>query len=142
MAWPFRKALRVKGKLDRAEVDRLIEQLEFQSQCHQRLLPSSRRQQRHPYRVATISMVLTQDGQDATLIVSGRNLSADGLGFLHAGPLEEGTSCRVRLVNLQGQEEHVDAIVAHCRPAKGNLHEVGVKFDRSIDPDRFIRASG
>ncbi|HUW82318.1 MAG TPA: PilZ domain-containing protein [Phycisphaerae bacterium] len=141
MAWPFSKALRIKGKLDRAEVDRLINQLDFQSQCHERLLPSSRRQKRCPYRVPAISMVLTQNGQDATLIVSGRNLSTNGLGFLLAGPVPEGTACRVRLVDAQGQEEDVDAVVAHCRAAKGDLHSVGVKFTRSIDLERFTPKS-
>lgn len=141
MAWPFSKALRIRGKLDRAEVDRLIDQLEFQSQCQERLLPSSRRQKRCSYRVPAISMVLTQNGEDATLIVSGRNLSANGLGFLLGGPVPEGTSCRVQLVDAEGQEEHVDAVVAHCRAVEGDLHNVGVQFTRSIDLERFIAQS-
>ena len=136
----FRKALRVKGKLDPAEVDRLIAQLDFQSECHERLLSTSRRQERHPYRLKAISMVVTQNGQDATLIVSGRNLSANGLAFLLAGPLPQGTPCRARLVDDHGQEEHIDAIVAHCRPVKGDLHEVGVKFVRSINLEHFMAA--
>ena len=141
MAWPFSKAVRIKGKLDRAEVDRLVDQLEFQSQCQERLLPSSRRQKRLPYRASAISMFLSQNGEDATLIVPGRNLSANGLGFLLGGPVPEGTSCRVRLVDAEGQEEHVDAIVAHCRAVEGNLHNVGVKFTRSIDLERFAPQS-
>ena len=142
MAWPFSRALRIEGKLDRAEVDQLIDQLEFQSQCQERLLPSSRRQKRYPYRASAISMVLTQNGQDATLIISGRNLSTNGLGFVLAGPVPEGTACRVRLVDAEGQEEHVDAVVAHCRAAKGDLHNVGVKFTRSIDLERFTPQTG
>jgi len=141
MAWPFSKALRIQGNLDRAEVDRLIDQLEFQSQCQERLLPRSRRQKRCPYRASAISMALIQNGQDTTLIVSGRNLSSNGLGFLLAGSVPEGTACRVRLVDAEGEEEHVDAVVAHCQPTEGDLYNVGVKFSRSIDLERFASQS-
>lgn len=140
MPWPLRKAIRVKGRLDDAQVDRLLDQLDFDGLCHERLLTCRRKNKRYPYRVRGISIGLNQNGEDATLVVSGRNLSTTGLAFLHLGPIPPGTACRIRLISLEGAEQVVLGTVAHCRALreKGNLHEVGTKFDQPIDPQRFV----
>jgi hypothetical protein len=114
--------------------------LDFNGLCHERLLTSRRNSKRYAYRLRGISIGLNQNGQDATLVVSSRNISATGLAFLHAGPIPPGTSCRIRLVNQAGEDQVVPGTVVHCRSVqeKGKLHEVGARFDQPIDPQRFV----
>ena len=140
MVWPLRRAIRVKGRLDDAEVDRLLDQLDFNGMCHERLLTSRRTTKRYGYRVRGISIGLNQNGQDATLVVSGRNLSGTGVAFLHSGPIPRGTVCRIRLVGLDGEDQVIPGTVVHCRSVqkKGSLHEVGARFDQPIDVQRFV----
>lgn len=140
MPWPLRKAIRVKGRLDDAQVDRLLDQLDFDGLCRERLLTSRRKNKRYAYRVRGISIGLNQNGEEATLVASGRNLSSTGLAFLHLGPISPGTACRIRLIGLEGAEQVTLGTVAHCRAVreKGNLYEIGTKFDQPIDPQRFV----
>jgi hypothetical protein len=138
MPWSLRKAIRIKGRLSDAQIDHLLDRLDFNSLCHERLLVSRRKETRYSYRLRGISIGLTQDGQDVTLVISGRNLSSTGLAFLHVGPIPLGTTCQVRLVEARGQDRVLTGIVAHCRAVQQDVHEVGVRFDQPIDPQPFV----
>lgn len=77
-------------------------------------------------------------GGSSQLLVSGRNLSSGGIGFLHGAYLHPGSTCQLELVTTRGQLEHVSGKVVSCRHVEGIVHEVGVQFDRRIEPSHFV----
>ncbi|MEM1211722.1 MAG: PilZ domain-containing protein [Planctomycetota bacterium] len=105
----------------------------------------------------TCRCVLRLDGYRATgtFAIRTQNISAGGLGFIHAAPIPRDTRCTVAL-----QPEHVPGIitaarVAWCKPL--HLHdddaldtdapvppaayELGIQFDTPIDLDPFSRVA-
>ncbi|MFQ6048217.1 MAG: hypothetical protein ACE5K7_02510 [Phycisphaerae bacterium] len=138
MAWPLRKAIRIKSRLTDAEIDQLLDRLDFDSLCRQRLLSSRRKDKRYIYRARGVSIGLVQDGRDITLLACGRNLSTNGISFLHDGPIGPGTLCRVRMLDRQGQGHVAAGTVVHSRPLQKQLYEVGVRFDQPIDVSLFL----
>lgn len=137
----LQKAICVRGRLDTADVDEILDQLDQDSKPHERLyrmLRSRRRHERYRYRVRGICVKLFDDDEEATLFVSARNLSAGGVGFLHAHPLHVGARCQVRLVDRHAQDQHFTGIISRSRYVKADVHEIGVQFDESIDPKFFV----
>jgi len=137
----LQKAICVRGRLDTADVDQILDQLDQDSKPHDRLyrmLRSRRRHERYRYRVRRICVTLFHDGEEATLFVSARNLSAGGVAFLHTNPIDIGTHCQVRLVDRHTQDQHVTGAIARCRYVKAEVYEIGVRFDETIDPRFFV----
>ena len=137
----LQKAICVRGKLDTADVDQILQQLDQDSKAHERLyrmLRSRRRHERYRYRVRGICVTLLDGDEEATLFVSARNLSAGGVAFLHTHSLDTGTRCQVRLVDRHAQDQHVTGVISRCRYVKADIHEVGVQFDETIDPRFFV----
>ncbi|HUW83619.1 MAG TPA: PilZ domain-containing protein [Phycisphaerae bacterium] len=137
----LQKAICVRGKLDTADVVQILDQLDHDSKPHDRLyrlLRSRRRHERYRYRVRGICVALFHGGKEATLIVSGRNLSAGGVAFLHTDAIEISTPCQVRLVDRDGQDQHITGAISRCRHVKAEVYEIGVQFDETIDPRFFV----
>jgi len=137
----LQKAICPRGKLDAADVNQILDELDRGGKPHDRLyrlLRSRRRHERYRYRVRGVCVALIRGGEEAMLVVSGRNLSAGGVAFLHAGPIEVGTRCRVRLIDRDGHDQHITGAISHCRCVRAEVHEIGVQFDQTIDPLFFI----
>jgi CheY-like chemotaxis protein len=99
-----------------------------------------RKQRRWAYRAERIGITVEHPGGGvARYLVSARNLSAGGLSFLHGGFLHPGARCRLNLLRLDGQDEPIDGTIASCRLVEGRIHEIGLKFDRLIDPTLYLR---
>ncbi|MBX3323682.1 MAG: PilZ domain-containing protein [Phycisphaeraceae bacterium] len=78
------------------------------------------RQQRHRYRVIPT------------------NISETGIGFLHGAFLYPGTHCNVHLTKINGQTEIVRGTIARCEFVQRKVHEVGVRFTKSIVVDDYL----
>ena len=138
MLWLRKCALRIEDQVNAEELDRLLDRLDFDAVCHERLYGSRRQHRRYTHRAHGVAIEICQDGQSTTLIASTRNLSAGGLGFLCSGPLSPGTPCTIRLLDLAGSSHVIPAKVAHCRPVQNRLFEGGVVFDQHIGVSEFL----
>ncbi len=95
--------------------------------------------QRFEYRHRDIGLKVEHlGGGSSQLLVSGRNLSSGGVGFLHGAFLHPGSICQLELVTASGQVEHIAGKVVSCRHVEGTVHEVGVQFEQRLDPKRFV----
>ena len=100
-----------------------------------------RRHKRWEFRVPNTGMTVEHPaGGTSRLMVCARNLSAGGMGFLHGGYLHKGSRCKVLLRALDGQMHPMNGQIVSCRHVEGTLHEIGLQFDRRIDPARFVSA--
>ena len=103
-----------------------------------------RRSDRLTYR-SNGAMVVTVYHPGGTIVryaVSARNLSADGVGFLHGGFLHAGTQCIVSLETRNRKRANVVGKVVRCMYLRGKIHEVGVAFREAIDPRQFVECDG
>ncbi len=67
-------------------------------------------------------------GLEASFRVVARNLSTDGMGFIHSQMLPPGKKVLIQIPRKGEDLLNVLARVAHCRHVKGMIHEVGLKF--------------
>jgi CheY-like chemotaxis protein len=104
---------------------------------------SRRAGKRYPYRIRGLIVYVQHPGaqQAVGYRVPTRNIGAQGLSFLHGGFLHGGTRCRVQLMTTYGTWTNVDSRVIHCRHLSGHVHEVGVAFDRFVDPSQYARCA-
>lgn len=98
-----------------------------------------RSHERFSYRVkgCVIHMQQPGDAGRSAFLVPTRNLSAQGLAFLHGGFVHENTRVVVQLISRYGSWENVVATVLACRHVQGPIHEIRIRFDRTIDPGLF-----
>ena len=89
----------------------------------------------------SVSIVVSRHnefGEKTHFAAYARNLSQDGLAFIHGAFIHPGSTCTVTLRTLKGKPLAVEAVVRRCSHIKGHLHDVGVQFTRQIDPRAFI----
>lgn len=77
-------------------------------------------------------------GESHDYLTLSRNISASGLSILHGGFVYPDTPCVLRIPTLDGATESIKADVVHCRLVRGRVHELGLRFDRVIDPYCFV----
>jgi len=97
---------------------------------------SGRQAQRYRYRVKALVIHMQQPGfpTPVPFLVPGRNISSAGLSFLHGGFVHPGTRCLVQLITSSGVWTNVGGTAMRCQLIEGNVHEVGVRLDKEIDP--------
>lgn len=100
----------------------------------------ARLEDRLPYAASAGVMLTLQHpgGSIANYLVRPRNLSKCGVGFLHGNFVHVGSRCQVYLARLDGQREPITGTVVRCCHVQGLVHEVGVRFDSSIDLGGFL----
>jgi hypothetical protein len=101
-----------------------------------------RRGSRLRYRI--LNAIVYPDNMDRTIafVVPTRNLSAEGMAFLHSHMMYSGRSCLVQLPSRMGKWLPINATVVRCRHIRAMLHEVAVKFDQPIDLAGVYRMPG
>ncbi len=77
-------------------------------------------------------------GTTADFRVKARNISANGLAFLHGSFIHIGTDCAVTLFTIDNEPFLLSSRVVRCRHVQGNLHEVAVDFSQSVDLSDFL----
>jgi CheY-like chemotaxis protein/HPt (histidine-containing phosphotransfer) domain-containing protein len=100
-----------------------------------------RRHKRWEFRVPNTGLTVEHPGGGVSrLMVCARNLSAGGVGFIHGGYLHKGSRCKVLLRGLDGAMHPVGGQIVSCRHVEGVMHEIGLQFERKIDPTKFVSA--
>jgi len=122
-------------RLDEERIHKLLDGLDATSGA----APQERRSSRYKYRVKTLVVYMQQPGFAAPIpyLVIGRNISANGLAFLHGGYVHTQTRCVVQLATSYGTWDDVPATVVRCRYLEANVHEVAVCFDHPINPAAY-----
>lgn len=76
-------------------------------------------------------------GDHGVYLVRLRDISASGLGFNSAMPFVSKTRCTIALQAQDGHGLVCAGRVVWCKHEDQGLHNVGIQFDRPIDPTRF-----
>ncbi len=118
------------------DIERILRQLEstedYDPNLHQR------RAKRRPWR-KRFRVWITQPGGDRRRIeVVTRDLSSGGLSFVTPGYVHVGTRCEFQLITTDNAWVDVRGVVVRCRYVAGRLHEVGVRFEQSVEDSQFI----
>lgn len=133
------KELSRTASLDQTQVVAVWDRLDRTAQL---VRNDRRRSERHRYRTdAVILYIASPDAdvrKDEPILAPTRDISRNGLCFLHGAFLKAGTQCQVVLKTIRDQKWTVhEAQVVRCRGLEGRMHEVGLQFDQEIDPAAY-----
>ena len=82
--------------------------------------------------------VIGVNGERKNIVAVGRNLSATGIGFLCGGFIHTDLRCVVALRSVDGKAHGIGGVIMRCNHIKGNLHDIGVRFDEAIKATDFM----
>jgi CheY-like chemotaxis protein len=133
---PSSKAVSVRETDD--EFRRLLEKLDREPRPDQAAL---RRHERHVYRRSILVELRQPSGNALVLKAPTRDISAEGISFLHHGYVPRGTECHIQLVTIRNRWVEMDGVVAGCDYIESGIHVVGVKLARHIDITSFAAPS-
>lgn len=124
-------------KLESGDKKRFVEEL---NQTARPMRPEQdRRRLRVDYNIGDIEVAITQPtGSRVDYLVVPRNLSANGVAFLHGGFVYVGSVCEISLRMLDGQHVRAAGRVVACRHVAGMIHEVAMRFDSAINLALFV----
>lgn len=119
-------------RLDDELVTQILDELDAAGEAHGK----DRRAQRYCYRVKGLVMQMQQPGFATPISyqVPTRDMSAQGMTFLHGGFVHPGTRCMVQLITRYGTWNNVNADTRLCRYVQANVHEIVIHFDQEVDP--------
>jgi CheY-like chemotaxis protein len=125
-------------RLSDEEQRRIIESLDRQSAG----LPADERraQPRINYQRQAGMVVEMQHpgGSMETYLVRARNLSRNGIAFLHGGFVYQGTPCSLMLMTKGGNLKKIEGQVRRCQHVRKHIHDIGVRFDEPIRLREFV----
>lgn len=122
-------------RLNAATLTRVIAEMDATIDSHHR----ARSLVRWPFAKQSVRVEIHQGAGNSTrLQYACRALSGDGIGLLHSSFMHTDTRCTVYLPQLVGEVVPVEGKVKRCRHVKGLMHEIGVKFDKSINIRQFV----
>lgn len=81
------------------------------------------------------------DGTRTLLLAPGRDLSEDGIGIFHSAYVHVGVECSVTLKTVDGESVRRTGRVKRCSHLRGSVHEVGIRFDQTLDMSLFLPVS-
>jgi CheY-like chemotaxis protein len=79
-------------------------------------------------------------GSVVNYLVRTRNLSPTGIAFLHGSFVYTGTACVLALHDAQGKMVGVEGKVVRCQHVRGHVHDIGVRFGKELELNRFVIA--
>jgi DNA-binding response OmpR family regulator len=74
------------------------------------------------------------------MVLACRNISHGGVGLLHSSFMYPGTTATVFLRRTDGKSPGVRGKVVRVQHRGGVVHEIGVRFDKEINPRDYINA--
>lgn len=99
-----------------------------------------RNHSRLSFRVPAIEVEVYQpSGGSVSFFVACRNLSRGGLSVVHSSYMHVGTKCRIKMQHNTDGEVWIKSSVVQCRHVTGRVHDVGLKFDKEIDVNDFMK---
>lgn len=115
----------------------------IEARCGPAVNVDGRARTRYPFPVGDIPLVVDHpEGGRSRFLVFGRNLSRCGMSVLHGGFIHSGSKVEVTLEQKRGDALRVFGEVRHCRLFSGSCHEIGIRFEREIDPNALIGTEG
>ncbi len=100
---------------------------------------NARRHARVDFTAESVAITFIHPGGiETSCLITPRNLSVAGLGFLHGGFIHQNTECYIELPTLFGDTLRVRGRVRACRHISGRIHEIGLEFSSEIDPYEFL----
>lgn len=119
-------------RMPRQEIDSIRHQLDAGTASTP--AASQRQFRRWPFERVPVSVRMSHPGgMVTTLQYACRNLSNGGMSILHSAFVHQGTRCVVTLPHPVRGHVDLHGEVIRCRHCRGKVHEVGIKFDHSID---------
>jgi CheY-like chemotaxis protein len=120
------------------ELERVLDLLDATPPDHN--MTQARVYSRWPFREQHIDVSIHHPGgSDVTLKLACRNLSKGGVAVLHNAFVYDDTRVTVRLPDAGGKLRQVPGTVARCEHLSGVVHQVGIRFDRELEPRDFVR---
>ncbi|MEM6459937.1 MAG: response regulator [Planctomycetota bacterium] len=114
--------------------------VEYVEQSSKRSFDNERRALRVDFQGRkTLVTITNSHGQRVRHTVLPRNLSRNGLAFVHGRFVYPESKCNVTLPMQSGKWWAVDGEVRHCRHIQGIIHEVSVVFDEPLNLNDFVR---
>lgn len=131
-------------KLDESQREALLNRVDrtdaMEAHGAARKAINRRHDKRWDYRDTDIAVVVEHPGGGISrLLVCARNISAGGMSFLHGGFLHPGSRCRLTLRQTDGRNVPMTGKVVTCRHLERTIHEVGLQFEKRVDPRQFIK---
>ena len=97
---------------------------------------------RWPFRQQTVELTLWHPGGSRVVLnVACRNLAWGGAGLLHNGFVHTGSVCTLKLHKSDGTPTIVEGVVQRCAHRGGTMHELGIKFNGSVDVREYVSAA-
>ena len=123
-------------RLNNSLVETILNRLDGKARSPAR---ERRRSKRHVYRAnaVVIRIEQTSAASSSTHRVSARNIGESGMALLHNRYFYVGTLGSLQLVTRHGSWTSVPGRIIHCRCIEGNVHEVGIHFERALDPSMY-----
>lgn len=123
--------------LGERELGALLEELDAESRPGG--AASARKYVRRPFARTSLPLqVAHHDGTVANILVACRNISQRGMSVLHSAFLHTGSRCLAALPHPTGEPVIVRGSIVRCTHRKGIVHELGIEFERDIDPGRIL----
>lgn len=120
--------------ISQAVLDALIDKLESSSQS----ASAARSALRIPFRRLALPMnIYHSDGSRSVIQVACRNISSGGIAILHSSYMHVGSICEVILPRAGLSAVPVSGRVVRCRHVGGKVHEIGIKFNKPVEPRQF-----
>lgn len=120
--------------ISQAVLDALIDKMEASSQS----ASAARSSLRVPFRRLALPMnIFHSDGSRSVIQVACRNISSGGIAVLHSSYMHVGSICEVILPRAGLSPVPVSGRVVRCRHVGGKVHEIGVKFNKPVEPRQF-----
>jgi hypothetical protein len=92
-----------------------------------------------PSSISVVGELEQPGGSPQRLVVSVRELSRGGLSLLHGGYLHVGTRCVFRFFDASKKQVAMAyAKVVRCQHVKGQIHDVGTKFDMPLEIEKML----
>jgi hypothetical protein len=85
--------------------------------------------------------VFPRVGEPCAYRVWPRNISAEGLAFLHGALIYPGSTCVLRLCGLNGRPVDQKGVIVRCDHVFGKFHDVGVMFELALELGQFVSTS-
>jgi len=129
-------------RLSRRDRERILEAMNRPDRL--RNLPDvERRRLRVRFDVGRVFLAIERsDGGCTKYSVTPRNLSSQGMAFIHGQYIHEDSRCEVVMPTLEGEWFRTLGTVTHCRHITGCVHEASVVFNEVIELDRFVPLTG
>ena len=71
-------------------------------------------------------------------LVRTRDVSSQGIGFLHHRPVDVGADCRVSLLIRRGRLVHRTGTIAACSHRRDGHYEIGMRLRKSVVVSDFL----